>query len=403
MDMEQELMKIENETLDADLMAEIDMELGATPSTKEDRRIDPSRSETGKLVLGYLKATGLSANKILNSNRERLKFRASFIDKPRPFRQDMEDIWLPLLAEEERCQMAADVGKYQPCQSESIGAIVSLDKSEEVDKVIRHFIWQVKRKALGLKVENHLVPIFVGNTGSGKTNLIEKLLAVVPDMLTQAFKVSELCDERSIKGRAESLVIFCDEMSGAKKAEIETLKNWITASIMTYRPLRSNETVSVVNQSTVIGAANLSVGDILKDETGMRRFYQIDCDNVSLNIKTGKNTLDWSAVNSYDYKGLWLGVDPYSDSPISDIIYDVTTNCTTQNSIDGWLESVGYGDGSMNPRLTVSELHKEYRSWCFDNGYKDPKGSKQLSKHLVEELGWQRRKSNGAALLEPPE
>jgi hypothetical protein len=96
-----------------------------------------------------------------------------------------------------------------------------------------------------------------------------------------------------------------DELAGLAKAEIEKVKSVLTAPVLTYRPMRSNTFVDVPNNMMMIGTSNLSLGEIVRDHTGMRRFYEMP-GNV--------DKAHWRAINALDYAALWAGaVDERAD------------------------------------------------------------------------------------------
>ena len=89
--------------------------------------------------------------------------------------------------------------------------------------VMRHWIWQVKRKFKRKDTKHHLMPILYGKTRSGKTTAIEKLLEPIKQ-LTMIAEMAIVNDSRNDFNLIEKLVIFFDEMSKADRVDVQNLK-----------------------------------------------------------------------------------------------------------------------------------------------------------------------------------
>ena len=48
--------------------------------------------------------------------------------------------------------------------------------------VVKHFVWQVKRKLIGLPVDHHIMPILFGKSGGGKSVAIHKLVEPLKEL-----------------------------------------------------------------------------------------------------------------------------------------------------------------------------------------------------------------------------
>jgi hypothetical protein len=205
-------------------------------------------------------------------------------------------------------------------------------KSEPLDvAVIKHFIWQVKRKLFGLKVEHHLMPILLGKTGGGKTEAVKKLLSPIGDLCDPVGDLTILEDERHSFRLAQSFVLFFDEMGFAERSAVDLLKQKITAENLSWRILGHNKRTTVRNNATFIGATNRNLSDLIYDPTGMRRFYEMKC----------LDRLDWDEINAIDYVALWASVDPDGPCPIKPLLPELQTLQETyraRDSVEEFLE-----------------------------------------------------------------
>ena len=274
--------------------------------------------------------------------------------------------------------------------------IVYTDKNDEIDKfaiavfgiarpleiaVLKHFIWQVKRKLFKKNVEYHLMPIFVGRTGSGKTRAIENFLSPIEDLALQT-DLTTLKDDRFNHNLYERYVLFFDEMAGHGQIDVNIFKNKITSKHISYRLLGTNTTQKLLNNTTFIGASNQTIGEVIKDYTGIRRYFQL----------TTKDKCDWDEINKLDYHKLWCGVDENSDSPIVEFLDELKSKQEEfrfKESVEEWLidqELIPVKDSSpfFVPNKT---LYNNYTHWCEDSGYKYPLNINSYGRRMKTRLG----------------
>jgi len=277
---------------------------------------------------------------------------------------------------------------------EGLKFVPNLDSSE-MDKAVRaiigtnceltkavlaHFIWQVKRKLNNLGVEHHMMPILYGKTGSGKTRFIEKLLQPVAGVITNG-DFSMLADSREKFRLHENYVIFFDEMARADRTNVESIKNSITSSMITYRTLSTNSEVKIVNNASFIGASNKLVSTMINDPTSARRFYQIDT----------LDKLDWSLVNSVNYPELWQSVDERSDSPIipyMELVKEKQEEFKADDPLGLFCKDYGIApvQGDNYDLVAFKSIYATYKRWCEENGYKSLASAK-FGKNLKAFLG----------------
>jgi hypothetical protein len=256
----------------------------------------------------------------------------------------------------------------------------------EVDRaVLYHLIWQVKRKMFGLKVYDHLMPIVYGTQKIGKSEAIKKFLSPIHDLYVSAKFVS-ITDERKSKSFERNFVMFFDEMQGATRADIENVKEKITSDRIAYRPLFTNDEEQVENNCTFIGTSNKPLYRLIRDETGMRRFYQINA----------KQKCDWEAINKIDYMAIWLDVDEELETPITrafaDVIKEQQEDNREKHSVELWVEENELIAGAL--RNEINTLYSHYTHYCANGGLR-PESKVWFSKKMIELLCIERLKSNG--------
>jgi hypothetical protein len=200
------------------------------------------------------------------------------------------------------------------------------------EAVLRHFIWLVGRKVRAMSVGSHMMPVFIGRQGGGKTEMVKRFLSPLGDAWVDS-DFAKLADDRHSEVLANIPVHFLDEMSYASRTDIEVTKRKITADVITYRPLFGNATKSVRNMASFIGCSNQPLGHSIQDTTGMRRFYPI---NV-------KDRLDWEAVNSIQWGILWKSVEAQGPCPLDAVRDAIAVEQDTHrvlSPVEEWLAVV---------------------------------------------------------------
>ncbi|MES2614762.1 MAG: VapE domain-containing protein [Bdellovibrionota bacterium] len=231
---------------------------------------------------------------------------------------------------------------------------------DTVYKVLQHFIWQVKRKMFGLKVTDHLMPILYGSTQrQGKSEAVKKLLSPIDGLWING-KFADLADERHAKFFEQNFVMLFDEMRGAKKADVEATKERITAEYISFRVLFTHHFSMILNNCTLIGTSNSPLTLLIRDISGMRRFYEIEV----------KQRCDWNALNSIDYKAIWNGVDEQQNTPYiescRDKLEQQQENNRDQCSVEQWISEHELTKG--REKNLLNDVYSHYCHFCRNSG-----------------------------------
>lgn len=237
------------------------------------------------------------------------------------------------------------------------------------EATLKKFVYDVKRKLAGLVVTNHLMPVLVGAQGGGKSTLIHALTAPVVELSREA-NFQRLTDLREID-LWKSYVLFIDEMGFATKADIDVVKNVITAPRLDRRPLHTNRSVAVRNCATLIGASNKQLGQLIRDETGNRRFVELQFSPDP----------DRAALNAMDFGAAWRSIDETGVDPIVahlDELKKVQESYRQRSTVEEWLDSIDERAGAKildkigtdgNGRCKIGRketVHGVYRQWRID-------------------------------------
>ncbi|KQT09046.1 hypothetical protein ASG40_10310 [Methylobacterium sp. Leaf399] len=192
-------------------------------------------------------------------------------------------------------------------------AVFDLDAALGV-AVLQHFIWQVKRKQLGLTVRHHLMPVIFGpEQGSGKTIFVRQFLSPLEELASDPVLLSDLADRRSGDVLRFPVVVI-DDVERLDRSLYAVLKSLITAVDLSRRILGKSAVEKRRQCSTLIGTANEPVRLLIADPTGHRRFVELRFRNGA--VEKGGDPAVWRAVNETDYGLLWRSVDGFKPSPI---------------------------------------------------------------------------------------
>jgi hypothetical protein len=229
--------------------------------------------------------------------------------------------------------------------------------------VLAHWIASVKRKMNRQPALWHLMPVLVGGQGIGKSTVLKHLLSPVRDV-TISFTLDEMTDNRCVFALENYFVMVFDEMQGARKTEIEKLKNKITAEQAGGRPMRSNDVVDVQVNCMFIGTSNKEVALLVKDETGMRRFYELRCQDKFL-----------SACTKVDMLAVWRGVDEAKGSeylqPVRVELAAAQAALVNEDDVVLFVDAYGLRPGASERPSPVqsSVLYGDYKAFCEQHNY----------------------------------
>jgi len=252
------------------------------------------------------------------------------------------------------------------CVSEDLSPIKSFIKAvrgftsqADVD-VLAHWVWMVKNKMAGETVRYHIMPIFYGKQGGGKTMAMNKLIGPINDYRLN-LKMNQMTDDRYFFTMSENYVVCFDEMQGSSKTDIDCLKNQITTDFNDARRLGTNDVFKVPQSCSFIGATNRPVEEQIIDRTGMRRFWQINC----------SEKIDWDAINKIDYEALFRGVDENRKDGYllnsAQEISEVQDSMTMEDELDTFLTDHEIFPGSSY-FVPNDDLFQKYKHWCINNG-----------------------------------
>lgn len=232
--------------------------------------------------------------------------------------------------------------------------------------VLKQWLWQVKRKALGRSVEYHIMPIFYSNVqGSGKSESIKRLCGPLLSYSMET-TVADMSDSRTYFQLQTTLIGFVNEMQGCARADIESVKRIITADSVDVRRLGTNTKSKIQQNCNFIGTSNRHISEILID-TQMRRFYQYAVADL----------FSHEAINAINYFELWQSIDENRDTAYTrdclEELKEVQKDYTQEDYHLQFLREHNLLAPNIHEEYCfalVPDVYQLYCDWCATTGNK---------------------------------
>lgn len=257
-----------------------------------------------------------------------------------------------------------------------VKAVTGAENDDDV-YIMAHWVWLVKRNLRELPVVHHIMPIITSpKQGGGKSTAVQRLVEPLAELMLE-LKVPQVVDERSFSLFTNYLIGFFDEMAGAEKVEIADFKRNVTSSTLTYRPMRTNTHLKIPNLCSFIGATNNALFDIIKDTSGIRRFFPINALEM----------LDHESINNIDYVGLWTGVDEARERGYFELVKDTVAQkqdeLSMKDEVQLFVEDHQIIPSNKDTKVVSGKhLYQEYLLYVKNAGIRFPVTAQTFYKKL---------------------
>jgi hypothetical protein len=268
-------------------------------------------------------------------------------------------------------------------------------KKEPTDldvRVLAHQLWSIKKKLCNKHSEciNPMMFILTGREQkTGKSwGLINYLLAPLKDLLLPQAKFAILSESNEAAILDDSFAINFDEMAKAENTDLENIKSTITGTNLKQRVMRHTYHRRLRINATFFGTSNMSVSNIIKDDTGMRRFYEVIVDRSRTLCEQDR----LHVMPSIDYVALFSRLDHLGPSPIdsqdySDQLTIAQEQLRHKKPVEAWLEDVGY-DTEGGGETLGKDLLNAFNEWYTAARYNPTAFGREMA-----ELGFKKRHS----------
>lgn len=219
--------------------------------------------------------------------------------------------------------------------------------------VIMQWMWQTKRYCLDMPVlEPLMVNICGQQQGTMKTSFIKALTSPYKQYRVADAKLKSILDEREYTLYAKKYVIIFDELAKGRMDKhemgglITAVKAILTAETVGGRVMRTTQHIEMKRIFSAISSSNTSITNVIRDRTGMRRFYEVTVQsqhrtdtrlihilNSLIDETTRYAELVWRSIDETLPNG-YLGLSNYREQ-----LYAVQDTYKIVDSVDLWLES----------------------------------------------------------------
>lgn len=260
---------------------------------------------------------------------------------------------------------------------------------EEDLKIMKHFIYLIKRAAMGHRIFNQVFPVIVGAKGVGKSVVVKRLLRPLKEFVS-SLELKDISEERAIANdSANNMVLVFDEMASAEKSNMQMLKRWVTADELTVRTMGTNTRSTRVKIAQGIGTSNDDLQDILNDKTGNRRFFQITSQRAK------DNKCEWIESEEYGEEAeawydIWRSVDENSEGywlpSDNERILEIMSSGVSKNTLELFVDesfdwTYTYSDEEFVFK-SFADLFTTYKKYVQEanirNSYQRPNFSRKI-------------------------
>lgn len=299
--------------------------------------------------------------------------------------------------------------KYDPAKVDiadkafdKLHSVWKIKQSPEILKTImRHWMWQVKCKLVGIEPKWPIWPNFYGGTALGKTTTLNEIASPFEDFALTT-SISKLLDEeRQMVKLTNSYIINLDELSVNNRevlyADTEgqlgrdqqaTLKSLLTQTKMQTRLMGGQSQATRRITFSAISSANEHLYDIIYDDKTMRRYFEFECTVDKITDFTEledvkSHIIDmWQSVDTDREEGYWNPSCPVWAEIAQEQRKYYPSNTTTGM----WIKDAHVVAGTADDHEKVIDLYEEYRDFCKDRGHMCKGYGKWLVdiRHLVD-------------------
>tara|TARA_Y100000310_G_C20701703_1_gene830600 strand:- start:5140 stop:6702 length:1563 start_codon:yes stop_codon:yes gene_type:complete len=175
-------------------------------------------------------------------------------------------------------------------------------------QTLKQWMWQVKQYLWNRETTDPLmVNLYGRQQGTGKTYFSNILSTPLRDFTTDG-SFNNFSDDREEGKWATNYIVLFDELATGKGTmqeigqTVTLLKKALTATTISYREMGTNGHITKKRIFSAFGTSNKSITSIIYDNTGMRRFFEME-------IQTKPDQEFISMLGEIDPVRMWRGID----------------------------------------------------------------------------------------------
>jgi hypothetical protein len=266
---------------------------------------------------------------------------------------------------------------------------------------LKHWFWLVKRRLLDRPVNDEIMISIMANQGVGKSYVTQKIAEPLMDYYAET-ELSALADAREVGKWSKYFFINFEELSKSNGTQAqghftatktEDIKKILTQNEFLVRQMRSHKQLKVQRTFTAWATTNISIADVLGDETGMRRFYQLESEQPA------NEQFNHDDVANFDFLVLWRSIDEdlsrgylHPGSRSWEELKEIQKTYVPKSQIDLWLADGEFIPGDADDHdehIAVLEMYQHFKEFTDDAGIPTSyrmgmkKFKEKIQKHLT--------------------
>ena len=261
----------------------------------------------------------------------------------------------------------------------------TLNISQEYDvfkMIFLHWCWQIKRRILERPIINQLWLAIHGAQGTGKSTVMNKIFKpIFKNLYTNTLSLIDLTDSNQASVFSNQLVINVEELDNGsdgymKIDKLAKIKKYMSNEDISYRKFFTQKTETTKINATLISTSNEHLYDKMNDETGLRRFFELNSLNT-YQQRFETSGVDWLSENGLRFfknidenntRGYWV-----VESEIGNKITEIQNSYIKENSFITFLKETYtlVPDLKFEDCLTLKQIQENYYSYCDDNNIQE--------------------------------
>lgn len=256
---------------------------------------------------------------------------------------------------------------------------LNISQEYEVFKMIfLHWCWQIKRRALARPIINQLWLALHGAQGTGKSTVMNKIFKpIFKNLYTNTLSLIDLTDSNQASVLSTQLVINIEELDNGsdgymKIDKLAKIKKYMSNDEVSYRKFFTQVTVTTPIYATLISTSNEHIFDKMNDESGLRRFFELNSLN-SYQERFETSGVDWLSENALRFfknidennsRGYWV-----VESEVGDKITEIQNSYIKENSFVTFLKENYEIDKTLSFEscLNLKDIQENYYKYCAEN------------------------------------
>lgn len=238
---------------------------------------------------------------------------------------------------------------------------------------IRQFIFAAKSKQLGRKVAFPQMLVLMNTVqGSGKSELVLRLLKPLRELASDPVPFDELVDPRSV-ALFQNVVVNIDDAGPIARSKVALLKSAISSETFQRRILGVSAQRKFHNKTTFIASTNENILKLVPDPTGYRRFMILPFRNGAVE-KAGDPDV-WKTMDDLDFELMWRAVSVDDAEPVRvarALVHEHQKTYIPMDPFEEWLRAFNFNsEAALNNTgrhgIAATDMYELYRNETGDD------------------------------------